>query len=74
VSFMKTISIDGQDVEIESLSDETLLSQLRKAKAAVVASSLVELQEWSDLSQKRSAEAKLRGLQRIVAKRKLQVD
>jgi hypothetical protein len=71
---MKTISIDGQDVEIENLSDETLLSQLRKARAAAVAASLVELKEWSDLSQKRSAEAKLRGLQRIVAKRKLQVD
>ena len=74
MALMKTISIDGQDVEIDSLSDATLLLQLRHAEAGVVSSALGEIETWTDLAAERRREAKLKSLQNEVRRRKLQVD
>jgi hypothetical protein len=74
MAFMKTISIDGHDVEIADLSDEILVSELRHAEAGVVSSALGEIETWNDLAAKQRREAKLKSLQNEVRKRKLQVD
>lgn len=74
MSFMKSIAIDGVNVDIDDLSDGMLITQSRFAEASVVASALGELKQWSDVSQRQAAEAKLRALQNAARKRKLQVD
>lgn len=74
MALMKTVSIDGHDVEIADLSDETLVLQLRHAEASAVSSALGEIETWKDLAVKNSGLAKLKSLQNEVRKRKLQVD
>jgi hypothetical protein len=72
---MKTIVIDGLDVEIDNLSDGMLITQLRFAEASVVSVALGgEPDTWADAAQKTLAEGKLRALQNAARKRKLQVE
>lgn len=74
MSLLRTIVIDGVDVEIDSLSDEIVIEQLRLAEASMVAAALGDpVKNWNDRAQKTWALAKLRSLRDAVRKRKLQV-
>ena len=75
MALLKRINVDGEEVDIEDLTDSVLTTQFINAEAGIVALALGgKDKNWLDRSFRISAEAKFKSLQNEVRRRKLVIE